>query len=110
MVRKCTPEQINALKTAFKLVVSDVGGLEAAAACTRLGKSQLAEYGNINSEKMITVDVVLDLEAIGGAPHVTAAMAAAHGLIRRNQPLNLHEVNRHRRNMGLPPYALRGES
>lgn len=80
MPRKCTEENINALKTAFKLVLADVGGLVAASTCTRVEVSQLSAYGNVaNREKIVPVDVALDLEMIGGAPHVTAALAAAQG-------------------------------
>jgi hypothetical protein len=79
MARKCCDVTLNTLKTAFKLTLGDVGGLDAATTVTRVGRSQLAAYGDIHSDRMPPVDVVLDLEAIGGEPRMTAALAAAHG-------------------------------
>ena len=85
MTRKCTPEMANALATAVKLLISDVGGLEAAASCTRVKRSHLAAYGDINSDLMMPADVVVDLEAIGGTPRVSMAMAGMLGY--RLEPL-----------------------
>jgi hypothetical protein len=74
------PAAFNALKTAFKLLVADLGGIEAAATCTRVGKSQIAEYGSVNApERHVPADVLLALETVAGAPHVTAALARAQG-------------------------------
>jgi hypothetical protein len=78
-MRKCSEGMQNGLKTAFKRVLDDLGGIEAAASCTRVGKSQLSDYGNIACDKMVPVDVVLDLELVSGQPHVTAALAATQG-------------------------------
>jgi len=74
-----TEENVFALKTAVKKVVHEVGGLAAAASCSRVGISQLSDYGNVASDKMVPVDVALDLEMIGGSPHITAQMARLHG-------------------------------
>ena len=79
MTRRCTPENVNALKTAFKRVLFDVGGLLASAASTRVGPSQLSDYGNISCDKIVPVDVVLDLELISGQPHITSALAQLQG-------------------------------
>lgn len=78
-MRKCTPEIQNALKTAVKQTVADLGGLDAAASCTRVGRSQLFDYGNIGTDKHIPVDVALDLEMISGNPRISRAMASAQG-------------------------------
>jgi hypothetical protein len=79
MTRKCDPEKRNALKTALKRLVSDLGGLAAAASCTRVGTTLLSDYGNVDNERMTPVDVVLDLEMIGGYPHITSALASLQG-------------------------------
>lgn len=81
MSRQFSPAEYNSLKTATKLVVADLGGGDAAATCTRVGKSQLSDYGNVSSDKFIPVDVVLDLERVGGVPHITAALARAQGYL-----------------------------
>lgn len=67
------------LKAATRLVLRDCGGLDAAAASSRVGRSQFSDYANPNSDKFIPVDVAIDIEAIGGIPHVTAALARAQG-------------------------------
>ncbi|MDD2794382.1 phage regulatory CII family protein [Acidocella sp.] len=69
----------NGLKTAFKRVVADLGGLACAASCTRVSPSHLSDYGNVESDKMPPLDVVLDLELISGRPHATSALAAMQG-------------------------------
>ena len=72
---------VNGLKSAFKRVLKDLGGIDAAAGFTRVGRSQLSDYGNVDSEKLPPVDVVLDLEMAGGHPHVTKALAAAQNFM-----------------------------
>ena len=79
MTRKTTEQNLNALKTAFKLVIADVGGLDAGSTCTRVGKSQLSDYGSVSCDKMPPTDVVMDLEAIGGNAHVTAEACRQQG-------------------------------
>lgn len=78
----------NAIKTAVKRLLNDVGGIDAAAACTRGSRTLFSEYGSVTSDRQIPVDVALDLETITGTPHVTAALACAHGyeLVRIGQP------------------------
>ena len=68
-----------AVKTAWKLLVRDLGGVDAVAACTRASRSLASEYGNVQGERFAPVDVVLDAEAIAGVPHVTATMARLGG-------------------------------
>jgi hypothetical protein len=78
--RNSTEADRNALKTAFKREISILGGLEAAASCTRVGKSVLSEYGAIQAPASFPpVDVVLDLERIAGLPLVTECLARSQG-------------------------------
>ncbi len=81
MVRKHSAATYNALKTAFKLLVQDLGGLEAAATVTRVQRSQLSDYSNINHAvpSFAPADIILDLETVAGTPHVTAALARSQG-------------------------------
>lgn len=78
-MRKCSSEIQNALKTAVKQTVADLGGLDAAASCTRVGRSQIFDYGSIGTDKFIPIDVALDLELISGNPRITRALAEAQG-------------------------------
>ncbi len=79
MSRQFAPEVFNALKTATKLVINALGGLEAAATCCRVGKSQLSDYCNINGDKFILADVTMELERVAGTPFLTAALALTAG-------------------------------
>lgn len=75
-------QQRNALKTAFKRVLALLGGVDAAAATTRVGRSNLSEYGVPQmADRHAPIDVVLDLEIIAGTPLVTEALAAAQGYV-----------------------------
>lgn len=69
-----------ALKTAFRLLVHDVGGLEAACAVTGYSVSRLSEAYAPNSERMPRVDHALMLEMVGGNPRVSEVMARLQGL------------------------------
>ncbi|WP_325395490.1 hypothetical protein [Acidocella sp.] len=77
--RQFAPADYNAMKTAMKLVIADLGGIDAAASCTRVGRSQIADYGVSGKDTFAPADVVMDLERVGGTPHVTAALARAQG-------------------------------
>lgn len=69
-----------ALKTAVRLTIQRLGGLDAAATCTRVGRSNLSDYGSLaHLDRHIPADVILDLELIAGEPHITAALARAQG-------------------------------
>lgn len=68
-----------ALKTASRLLVSDLGGVDAFSSCTRATRSMASEYGNPASDRFIPVDVLLDAETIAGTPHVTATLARLLG-------------------------------
>lgn len=78
-----TPDRL-ALKVATSEMNKGVGGLEAGAAFTRVGKSMLADYGSLNRpDSFVPIDVVLDLEPLSrertGWPHVTQALCRAMG-------------------------------
>ena len=79
MTRQHAPSTYNTLKTAVKRLVLDVGGVDAAASCTRGTRSLFSDYGNITSDRHLPADAILDLETIGGVPHVTEALASAQG-------------------------------
>ncbi len=79
MNRQFSPAAYNALKTGTKQVLADLGGADAAVTCTRVQRSQLYDYGNVAVDKFTPIDVVLDLERVGGTPHITAALARAQG-------------------------------
>lgn len=69
-----------AIKTGFRLSVQDVGGLAAAETVCRLQKSAIAEcYDPHRPERMPPIDVVADLEHVGGRVRVTAILARLAG-------------------------------
>lgn len=70
---------IPAIKTATKEVVQRVGGYEAAASISRVGKSTLSDYGNRNSPLIVPVDVAIVLDCCAQQPIILAAMANAEG-------------------------------
>jgi hypothetical protein len=73
-------EDYCALKTAFRLLVREVGGLEAATSITRVGCSQLADYYNPHKPDVFApMDVVLDLEDVAKKQLVTEVMARLGG-------------------------------
>ena len=71
--------QYNALVTAWRLLIEQAGGIDAAASCTRVKRSSIAAYGAPGTESFVPADVVLDLETLLGVPLVTRALAAASG-------------------------------
>lgn len=69
-----------ALKTAVRLTLQRLGGLDAAATCCRVGRSNLSDYGSLaHPDRHIPADVILDLETIAGEALITAALARAQG-------------------------------
>ena len=76
-----TEEERRALKTGFRVLVQRSGGLEAAAAATRVNKTHLAAgYDQVALDRFPALDVVADLERAAGVPVVTKLLAAMHGL------------------------------
>lgn len=79
MPQQREPAAYRRLKTAWKALVQDLGGVEATAAATRAGRTLASDYGNVASDRYVPVDIILDAEIIAGTPHVTAALAALQG-------------------------------
>lgn len=77
--RRDIPQTMRALKTLFRAIVDRVGGCDAAAACSRPGRSQIASYYDMTSEAFAPVDVVADLEAAAMEPLITAELARRAG-------------------------------
>ncbi len=69
----------NSLKTAFKMLIADLGGLDAAASCTRVKRSNLSDYGAPGKDFAVPSDVIADLETVAGTPRVTSALARIQG-------------------------------
>ena len=70
------------LKLTFRDLIAACGGVEAAAACCRVGKSMIANYASLvpaHAESFAPIDVVQCLEAIAGEPIVTRLMASEAG-------------------------------
>ena len=81
MPRQHNPGDYAGLKTGFRVLVQQVGGLEAASAVTGYPVSRLAEAYSLTSDRMPRVDHVADLEAIAPAPLVTFHLARLCGHI-----------------------------
>jgi len=72
--------QVNrAIKTYTRKLIHEVGGLDAAASCCRVGRSSLSNYQDQGSDQFMPIDVVLALEQVAGRPIVTQAMASMQG-------------------------------
>lgn len=70
---------VAAIKTATQKAVKICGGPDYAKDITRVGKSQLSDYGNRNSPQMVPVDVAIDLDLSAQQPLILTAMANAEG-------------------------------
>lgn len=68
-----------ALRTAFRLLVQAVGGLEAAAAVTGVTPALLARQYAPQEDGWPRIDCVLDLERVAGQPIVTEVLARMTG-------------------------------
>ncbi|MBS1014467.1 phage regulatory CII family protein [Acetobacter persici] len=69
------------LKTATKQAVEHVGGIDAAATISRVGRTQFSDYSNRQRDGMVPVDVALDLDHCAEKPLILAAMAQALGYV-----------------------------
>lgn len=67
------------IKTATQAAIRLVGGVEAAASCTRVGKTQISEYQNRNTALVVPVDVAIELDAYAQQPLILSAMATTAG-------------------------------
>lgn len=73
-------DKIAALKTATHALITEVGGLEAAASVCRVGVSVLSEYqSRRHVDRVMPLDVAMQLEEVAGAPIVTGALARMQG-------------------------------
>ncbi len=79
--RRDIPQQHRSLKALFRVLIARCGGLDAAATCVRVGRSQLHNYCDMNSDQFAPIDVVAELEAVAGEPLVTADLARRAGCI-----------------------------
>ncbi|MEJ5141352.1 hypothetical protein [Gluconobacter albidus] len=68
-----------ALKTATQLAVRAIGGIDAAAAVTRVGRARISEYQNRNSTTTAPVDIAIVLDEFAQEPLILGAMAHAAG-------------------------------
>lgn len=74
-------DRMLALKTAATLLIHRVGGLPAAASACRLQVSALQECASRHHpERMLPIDVVLQLELVAGEAIVTGAMGRLQGM------------------------------
>lgn len=69
----------NAVKTAWKLIVQRLGGVDAAAAACGISRSLISNYGNRNGEYYPPAQTIITAESMAGEPLVTAALARAQG-------------------------------
>jgi hypothetical protein len=82
MGQAVTEAERRTLKTAFRRLWEACGGIDAAAAACRVGRSHLARASDQNCpESFATVDVVARLEQVAGLPIVTEVLAAAAGYV-----------------------------
>lgn len=91
MIRKFGADAYLRLKAATRAVISQAGGTEWAARGSRVQKSNLSDYQNVNRDDVfMPIDVALDLEALTGDPFVTRALAReqGHTLIKLPRPLD----------------------
>lgn len=79
--RRDVPEHHRSLKTLFRALIGRCGGLDAAAACVRVNRSQLANYYDQHTDQFAPVDVVADLEQVAQVPLVTADLARRAGYL-----------------------------
>ncbi|MDF1720540.1 MAG: hypothetical protein P1U65_07695 [Minwuia sp.] len=79
-IKSYRPRRAGTVKDVFADLIENAGGLRAAAAISRLGKSRLGEIASPHApESQPPVDVVLSLELATGTSPVTAHMAAVQG-------------------------------
>lgn len=78
-VRKLTDAAQMSLKAAQRRLIRAAGGLESAASVTRVNKTTLGYYGQIEHEQHMAADVIGDLEADVGDPIVTRELARLAG-------------------------------
>lgn len=90
------PRDLVALKTAFRLLIDAVGGMEAAHAVTGYPTSRLSEAASPHhADRWPRLDHVAELEAVAQRPVVTAVLAYMAGHVvqpQRSAPGSAGEV------------------
>jgi hypothetical protein len=84
--RTHTDRVYKALSAAFRRLVKDAGGLEAATTVTRADINRLSQYGNANKVMQAPIDVVADLQSDTDTQHVTRVLADLGGFILVKKP------------------------
>lgn len=75
------------LKGATRLVVHEVGGVDAAGVMLGVHHTHVSRYQNVNDPSFITIDKVARLEALDGVkPHITEALAENAGCVLIPKP------------------------
>lgn len=78
--RQRSATSYNALKTAWRVLCDQAGGIDAVAAFTRTTRSLAAAFGSINvADRFAPIDAVLDLESLTQRPAVTETLARLQG-------------------------------
>src|SRR5579871_706087 len=68
-----------AVKTAWKMLVDVIGGVEASSVACGISRSLVSEYGNRQSDRFPPAQTIIAAERSAGEPLVTAALARAQG-------------------------------
>ena len=90
------PQVYKRLKAKTRDLIADCGGHERAASMTRVGASALYNYGNVNSDDAyLPADVLMDLEAECGVPHISRVLCEVTGYIPIliKSPQHAHDIS-----------------
>lgn len=75
-----SPEQL-ALKALTRNLIDKLGGLDAAASCCRVGRSQLANYCSPHQDQFLPIDILQRLERVAEDAALTEELLRQHGLV-----------------------------
>jgi len=75
-----TAEQL-ALKAFTRSLIDKLGGLDAAATCCRVGRSQLANYCSPHHDQFLPIDILQRLELVAEDASLTEELLRPHGLV-----------------------------
>ncbi|MDR6182086.1 phage regulatory CII family protein [Asaia bogorensis] len=67
------------IKTATQSVIRAIGGIDAAASFTRVGRSQLSDYQNRQCPCVIPADIAIEFDACAQQPIILSVMASQLG-------------------------------
>lgn len=79
MARMRSEADYQGIKTAFRVLTNACGGVDGSDGYTRVHRSVLNDYGNINRQIFPPADVIADLEFATGLPVVTRFLARLTG-------------------------------